>query len=232
MTNKQIIKNGIDVSGCEYYFDEKCRCMDASIMQDFYSCPQCNSNPNCYYKQLKRKEQECEELKEKYLNLKEQNGSSIVQLNTTNEQLDQLKAENWNLKRELMQYEKDVKELNHFAMKLKQTLTEIKEIAEESMRAGRMLSGGWLSQKISEAEESKLKHCFSDDCERYKKVLEEIKPILELYANSKIGEEQPDGTYKIVGKAIGVMGGACIVYYDPRPAREGLKKISEVEDEQ
>ena len=61
--HKQIIIDGVDVSGCKYYFDEKCRCMDASIMQDFYLCPQCNSNPNCYYKQLKCKEQECERLK-------------------------------------------------------------------------------------------------------------------------------------------------------------------------
>ena len=63
MTDKQIMKM-VAVSGCEYYFDEKCRCMDASIMQDFYSCPQCSSNPNCYYKQLKRKEQECKALRE------------------------------------------------------------------------------------------------------------------------------------------------------------------------
>ena len=61
---KSIIIDDIDVSGCEYYFDEKCRCMDASIMQDFYLCTQCNSNPNCHYKLYKRKEQECEELKE------------------------------------------------------------------------------------------------------------------------------------------------------------------------
>lgn len=67
MTNKQILINDVDVSGCEFYFDEKCRCMDASIMQDFYSCPQCNSNPNCYYKNYKRKEQECKKL---YIQLK------------------------------------------------------------------------------------------------------------------------------------------------------------------
>lgn len=64
MENKQIIIDNIDVSGCEYYFDEKCRCMDASIMQDFYSCPQCNSNPNCHYKNWQRKEQENKALRE------------------------------------------------------------------------------------------------------------------------------------------------------------------------
>ena len=64
MENKKTYIDGVDVSECEFYFDEKCRCMDASIMQDFHSCPQCNSNPNCNYKQLKRKEQECKKLKE------------------------------------------------------------------------------------------------------------------------------------------------------------------------
>lgn len=64
MENKEIYIDGVDVSGCEYYFDGKCRCMDASIMQDFYLCPQCNNNPNCYYKNWKRKEQKLEKIKQ------------------------------------------------------------------------------------------------------------------------------------------------------------------------
>ena len=52
-----IIIDGVDVSGCEYYDKNKpsltCTCEE-------YSCSECY---NCYYKQLKRKEQECEELK-------------------------------------------------------------------------------------------------------------------------------------------------------------------------
>jgi hypothetical protein len=63
---------------------------------------------------------------------------------------------------------------------------------------------------------------------KLEKTLAEIKPILELYANSKIGEEQPDGTYKLSG-GIWDSFGFCATTYDPRPAREGLKKISEVE---
>lgn len=120
MTKEPIMIDGVDVSGCDYYFDNKCRCMDASIMQDFYSCPQCNINPNCYYKKWQRKEQECEQLKEKYLNLKEQNGSYIVQLNTVNEQLDQLKVENDSLKNELMQ-------TNCYLEADKETIDQLKE---------------------------------------------------------------------------------------------------------
>ena len=56
-------------------------------------------------------------------------------------------------------------------------------------------------------------------------ILNEIKPILEFYANSKIGEEQVDGTYKIM------LSGGYVMAYDPTPARQALQKISEVEDE-
>ena len=66
MTDKQIIIDGVDVSGCEWYSSTY-----------FKPCDGCKNTPNCYYKQLKRdeqrivelnktikaKEQECEELK-------------------------------------------------------------------------------------------------------------------------------------------------------------------------
>lgn len=130
MTDKQIIIDGVDVSGCKYW---KGYCRIASLCD--YAGHLCEVNPSCDYKQFKRKEQECENNKiahqieldiynQECLNLQEE-------LKETLEQLYQLKAENDELKRELMQYDKDVKDLNYFAMKLKQTLTEIKEIAEK-----------------------------------------------------------------------------------------------------
>lgn len=82
-----------------------------------------------------------------------------------------------------------------------------------------------LKNKIKEL----LHDCNSCNFHKYKQTLIEIKPILECYANSKIGEEQPDGTYKLSG-GIWDSFGICTTIYDPRPAREGLKKISEVED--
>ena len=65
MTDKQII-DGIDVSGCKYY--------DAKKLP-LYNCLECINHfkpclgNNCYYKQLKRKEQECEALKNFHINL-------------------------------------------------------------------------------------------------------------------------------------------------------------------
>jgi hypothetical protein len=60
---------------------------------------------------------------------------------------------------------------------------------------------------------------------KYKKALKEIKPILKFYANSKMGEEQPDRTYKIM------LSGGYVMAYDPKPAREALRKINEVEND-
>lgn len=58
MENKQII-DGVDVSECEYCLKmTKYRC---TIQRNVYKCL-CEENPNCYYKQLKRKEQELEEI--------------------------------------------------------------------------------------------------------------------------------------------------------------------------
>ena len=58
--NKPIIIDGVDVSGCEAYKDEHCK-DKTSIM--FCNTNLCSNFPNCYYKQLKRKEQECERLR-------------------------------------------------------------------------------------------------------------------------------------------------------------------------
>ena len=131
MTDKQIIIDGGDVSGCEYYFDEKCRCMDASIMQDFYSCPQCNSNPNCYYKQLKRDEQR------------------IVDLNKTIKSKEQ-ECKRWE---EINKYSQDkLLEQVKVVCKLKQTLTEIKEMIPPPKGAKLHLVFEKILKKISEVE--------------------------------------------------------------------------------
>ena len=70
--DKQIIIDGVDVSGCEKQGEtiagitcgngERIRLANEIITKHKL----CKDNPNCVYKQLKRKEQECEELKKKY----------------------------------------------------------------------------------------------------------------------------------------------------------------------
>ena len=64
--------------------------------------------------------------------------------------------------------------------------------------------------------------------EKLEQTLVEIEPVLELYANSKIGEEQPDGTYKVIVECLSVPNGAYTVHYDPKPAKQALQKIRKV----
>ena len=90
MTDKQIIINGIDVSECDFYDKNKKYCLTLKMdttgfknpscfsgdfqkcIQDSKTCPYtfCDNNHNCYYKQLKAKEQECERLKEENEDMK------------------------------------------------------------------------------------------------------------------------------------------------------------------
>ena len=61
MTDKQIIINEIDVSGCEYCLKmTKYRC---SIQRDVYKCLY-EENPNCHYKKLAHKTAKCENYKQ------------------------------------------------------------------------------------------------------------------------------------------------------------------------
>lgn len=56
MTDKEIIINGVNVAGC--YF-----CKNSFELTDFEGIQKCSEIRDCFYKQLQRKEQECEELK-------------------------------------------------------------------------------------------------------------------------------------------------------------------------
>lgn len=69
MTDKQIIIDSVDVSGCSYGEIEKdifkCSCEYNVRSTSMF----CKDNPNCYYKQLKHKEQELQEAMDNYVKL-------------------------------------------------------------------------------------------------------------------------------------------------------------------
>ena len=88
MTDKQLIIDGVDVSECNF-----CEWKSSDI-------PQCRirlasfestcKGYNCHYKQLKAKEQECEELKEKvkkYGEINEQETKDYAELKAENKEL-------------------------------------------------------------------------------------------------------------------------------------------------
>ena len=79
MTDKEIIIDGVNVAGCEHFWNigdaEGLKICKINFDNNYFSngipCGErCSKHPNCYYKQLQRKEQECEEYKaqaKKYL---------------------------------------------------------------------------------------------------------------------------------------------------------------------
>ena len=72
-----IMVDGVDVSGCKgfYIHDRSTTNIDYWMYGQCKSSKEygcyCRNNPNCYYKQLARKTQECEELKERLERIEE-----------------------------------------------------------------------------------------------------------------------------------------------------------------
>ena len=95
--------DGIDVSGCKNFSCGICEEENKIPKTINHFTADCRMYPNCYYKQLKRKEQECEELKTWFVD--EQIDNDKLQQLYQDEHCDNLK--------------------------LKQTLAETKEIAEK-----------------------------------------------------------------------------------------------------
>ena len=126
MTDKQIIIDGVDVSGCSYYQYNMC----TATKDDYGDCSLCCQDydmNDCYYKQLKRKEQECEELKHEV----------ELMMDCASCKVDEYK----------------------------QTLAEIKEIAEPFCNA------------CQEFEPEKSKNCINCTYCNYNKILQKISEV-------------------------------------------------------
>ena len=158
MTDKQIIINGYDVSGCLRLQDDNISCELGG---------KCQSWDNCYYKQLKRKEQECERLEEELNDLTRDIKTSLI---VEKIKFDQLKKENEELKITNQSYklhwEVYLKNTEQ-NLKYKQALTKIKEICNnndelkgefnlvdcDKYKYGKHNLANKILQKISEVED-------------------------------------------------------------------------------
>lgn len=154
MTDKQIIIDGVDVSGCEYFEDEECLNPSETVVN-------CEASPNCYYKQLKAKEQECEELKI-YIESNEQQVKEVETLVMDNDrlinELDLLKAENEELKKIIERLDVPKHEVIDMDIaleneKLKQTLTEIETEMRKILMVGNGIDGKYRPVKNSSKQD-------------------------------------------------------------------------------
>ena len=228
MTDKQIMIHGVDVNRC-MFFNKEYKEDDIQIKNfcewQFVPCQEFDC-AKCYFKNWKRKEQECERLKQWLpivARLEEQFKSHEkakgIDYKTYAEQvftkLDQLKAE--------LEQEKALKD-TYFACyhathdDLAKKYDQLKADNDELKK---LLKDGGLHNLSLMAEKRVLLQ-----------TLAEIKPILEFYANSKIGEEQADGTYKIELAGNSMRGyGTDFLIFNPKPAKQALQKIREILDE-
>ena len=143
MKTKQIIDE-VDVSWCEWIREIEldseyiCTCNSLNKTSSY-----CKDNPNCYYKQLKRKEQECEELKKW-----KENVANLFDKTCRCKYLNEGNAH-------CSFYNKECIAINQCLYKNQQTLTEIKELLLKTPTDSPMHcvnAKGKILQKINECE--------------------------------------------------------------------------------
>ena len=172
MTDKQIIIDDVDVSGCEFYNkdDKTCREINGNYDTDICEFDKCE-NSNCCYKQLKHKEQEVQQAMDNYVQLdlqrvKEYN--KLVDLYKAKEQeceeLKRLISKQKNAKIQLSKL-KD-KQYKEFC-DMKQTLTEIKEIVEG-------MHDLWINKTPYTDMDNLIKHLLECELNRIRYKLDEI----------------------------------------------------------
>lgn len=111
---EEIIIDGVDVSECKYEYRGYCTIDFEKLNTKMLGCKLCEDNPNCYFKQLKCKEQECKELKKEKAEIKKYLGTldkTIIQrLEELKEFKDELKISEYNYKQALDSIEKIARE--------------------------------------------------------------------------------------------------------------------------
>ena len=121
MTDKPIMIDGVDISGCEFYWREKELCNNGNLTSD------CQENKDCLYKKYKHKEQEVQQAMDNYVQL------DLQRVKEYNELINLYKAKEQEceeLKEAIDSLLKIQYQLADSCTKYEQTLTEIKEIAE------------------------------------------------------------------------------------------------------
>lgn len=88
MTDKErVIIDGVDVSKCEYLKEA----FTGLICADCNKSNDCSKSPNCYFKQLVRKTQECENLKEDYKELEQRHDEAFKDFERLKQECEELK---------------------------------------------------------------------------------------------------------------------------------------------
>lgn len=227
MTDKeQIMIDGVDVSGCSYLdiVNERIWCDNVNISSVGKSsqCPyvDCLKNPNCHYKQLARKTQECNELKIENEELNNRMAKVIYRatggrLSYSNYTLDAIEQA-FNDQLEILsdqKIEEETKELNqklylvqnevHSKIEyIQEQKEEIKQLEQkyEELKNNNKILGDFYESVDTVLQERTKKY------DRYRKTLEEIEKVCiedtYTFANgTQIRYDTLDDILDIINKA-------------------------------
>ena len=202
--DKQIIIDNVDVSRCRYYDDRCGYCEACKDDIDGTSFTKCMYEDDCYYKQLKRKEQECDVLRklaETHLaetinmqreidQLTEDLAISIQENEEGREINAELKAENDRLKARKDKYyqqtlddEIQINELLHTLQEIKTIVCGNYEIIDPQGRKD-------ILKLINKTENDLLRKTHKTEQDRrsaYEQALTEIKDYCNKYPQNSIG---------------------------------------------
>lgn len=109
---EQIIIDGVDVSGCRHSADT----VDDISCSAYWNS--CCKHPNCYFKQLARKTQECEELKKQVVRCSEGWGKADCEKNWYQQAEQAKQEENHDLTMKLYSYRKALEEIEYICRQL------------------------------------------------------------------------------------------------------------------
>ena len=188
MTDKErIIIDGLDVNKCKHFCLEQ-QIPDlplagfSKICGEEYIAKECKNNSNCYFKQLARKTQECEELKKKLMQKDEINtflnapiggwSNNPCDICESKNNYEQLKQECEELKEDLKRYKGVLKDT---------TVTKIDYLQESLANQNK----ADRYRKALEEIEEEIKKYQCDNCEDYHCASCDMKDILNIINETK-----------------------------------------------
>lgn len=127
--NRTVIIDGVDVSKCKYFEDGECGCeYYLRYGYEITMYDRCEEYPNCDFKQLARKTQECENLKEDYKELEQRHNEAFQEFERLKQEYEEMKkvsltlAEGLNFRQnKLARYSKALEEVEIMLQTIVQT---------------------------------------------------------------------------------------------------------------
>lgn len=176
MNKEQIMINGVDVSKCFHYINNKEYSCELSHAPFHYR--HCEENTNCYFKQLARKMQECEQKEKELL-------SNEKIINKLMKEVDELKQECEELKEEISKLQLNEYHYKNKLKKYKKGIHKYRNLLKYEINDLRLSRREFLKtvKRYPKFEKDNIKLALDtfnkkleliDNPNRYRKALEEI----------------------------------------------------------